>query len=181
MKDSSKYYTLLRDPTRRRIIEILAAQEKVWFKELRDTLGLGVGTVYYHLDILSDFVAQDKQRKYYLNERGRMLHRILKDGDVPAPLDIGEAFTHRVGKWVFLSPLFAKTANPVMLLPFAVVVLLVGGLGAAVARLDSALFFFFSLLSAQPSKHSCVLRSGLGRAFPFRRTFHLRGVQALGE
>jgi DNA-binding transcriptional ArsR family regulator len=63
MEALSKYYTLLRDPTRRRIIEILAAQEKVGFKELRDTLGLGVGTVYYHLDMLSDFVVQGKQRR----------------------------------------------------------------------------------------------------------------------
>jgi DNA-binding transcriptional ArsR family regulator len=55
MEDLSKYYTLLRDPTRRRIIEILAVQEKIGFKELRETLGLGVGTVYYHLDMLSGF------------------------------------------------------------------------------------------------------------------------------
>jgi DNA-binding transcriptional ArsR family regulator len=143
MEDLSKYYTLLRDPTRRRIIEILAVQEKIGFKELRETLGLGVGTVYYHLDMLSGFVVQDKQRKYRLNERGQMLYRILRDGDVPASLDIGEAFTHRVGKWLFLSPLFAKTAKPITLLPVAVAVLLVGGLGASYARLDPALFFYF--------------------------------------
>jgi DNA-binding transcriptional ArsR family regulator len=143
MEDLSKYYTLLRDPARRKIIEILGAQEKIGFKELRDTLGLGVGTVYYHLDMLSGFVVQDKQRKYRLNERGQMLYRILKDGEVPAPLDIGEAFTHRVGKWLFLSPLFAKTAKPLMLLPAAIVTLLIGAVGSAVTQLDPALFFYF--------------------------------------
>lgn len=143
MEDLSKYYTLLRDPTRRRIIEILAVQEKIGFKELRETLGLGVGTVYYHLDMLSGFVVQDKQRKYRLNERGQMLYRILKDGDVPASLDIGEAFTHRVGKWLLLSPLFAKTAKPITLLPVAVAVLLMGGLGASYAHLGPTLFFYF--------------------------------------
>lgn len=55
MEDLSRYYTLLRDPTRRKIIEVLGSQEKIGFKELRQTLGLGVGTVYYHLDMLSDF------------------------------------------------------------------------------------------------------------------------------
>jgi hypothetical protein len=72
-----------------------------------------------------------------------MLYRILKNGDITASLDIGEAFTHRVGKWLFLSPLFAKTAKPITLLPVAVAVLLVGGLGASYARLDPALFFYF--------------------------------------
>ncbi|MBT0160489.1 hypothetical protein G4O51_10960 [Candidatus Bathyarchaeota archaeon A05DMB-2] len=41
---------------------------------------MGVGTFYYQLDMLSEFVVQEKQRRYYLNERGQMLHRILKDG-----------------------------------------------------------------------------------------------------
>ena len=77
MEDLSRYYTLLRDPARRKIIEILGIQEKIGFKELRETLGLGVGTVYYHLDMLSDFITQDKQRKYRLNDRGKMLYLSL--------------------------------------------------------------------------------------------------------
>ena len=143
MEDLSKYYTLLRDPTRRKIIEILGTQEKIGFKELRETLGLGVGTVYYHLDMLSNFLMQDKQRKYRLNERGQMLYRILKDGSIPASLEIGEAFSHRMGKWLFLSPLFAKTAKPLLLLPAAIAILLAGALGSAYVRLDPALFFYF--------------------------------------
>ncbi len=143
MEDLSKYYTLLRDPTRRKIIEILGAQEKIGFKELRETLGLGVGTVYYHLDMLSNFLAQDKKRKYRLNERGRVLYRILKDGSVPASLEIGEAFSHRLGKWLFLSPLFAKTAKPLRVLPVSIAILLAGALGSAYVKLDPALFFYF--------------------------------------
>lgn len=143
MEDLSQYYTLLRDPTRRKIIEILGSQEKIGFKELRETLGLGVGTVYYHLDMLSDFLAQDKQHKYRLNDRGKALHRVLKEGNIPATLGISEVFSHRIGKWLFLSPLFAKTARPLMLLPVSIVVLLLGALGSAYARLDPALFFYF--------------------------------------
>ncbi|MFW9998465.1 MAG: winged helix-turn-helix domain-containing protein, partial [Candidatus Odinarchaeota archaeon] len=69
MENLSRYYTLLRDPTRRKIIELLATHEKIGFKELKETLDLGVGTIYYHLDMLSDFLIQDKQRKYKLNYR----------------------------------------------------------------------------------------------------------------
>lgn len=116
MEDLSRYYTLLKDPARRRIIEILGVQEKIGFKELRGELGLGVGTVYYHLDMLSDFLTQDKQRKYKLNDKGKMLHRFLKEGKTPPTLEIGETFSHHVAKWVFLSPVFAKTAKPLIVL-----------------------------------------------------------------
>ena len=78
MEDLSRYYALLKDPARRKIIEILGSQEKIGFKELRETLGLGVGTVYYHLDMLSEFLEQDKQRKHRLNAKGQMLYRFLR-------------------------------------------------------------------------------------------------------
>lgn len=143
MESLSKYYTLLRDPTRRKIIEILGNQEKIGFKELKETLGLGVGTVYYHLDMLSDFITQDKQRKYRLNDRGRALYRILKEGNIPATLEISETFSHRLGRWLFLSPVFAKTVKPLRFLPFSLVILLLGAYGSAYAKLDPALFFYF--------------------------------------
>lgn len=143
MEDLSRYYTLLRDPARRKIIETLGSQEKIGFKELKESLGLGVGTVYYHLDMLSDFIVQDKQRKYKLNDRGRTLHRILKDGNIPASLEISEAFSHRFAKWLFLSPVFAKTAKPLRFLPVSAAILVIGAVGAAYAGLDSMLFFYF--------------------------------------
>jgi len=143
MEDLSRYYTLLRDPARRKIVEILGVQEKIGFKELREALGLGVGTVYYHLDMLSDFITQDKQRKYKLNDRGRMLFKILKEGNVPATLEISETFSHRLAKWLFLSPVFARTVKPLRVLPASIAILLIGALGSAYAKLDSALFFYF--------------------------------------
>ena len=143
MEDLSRYYTLLRDPARRKIIEILGAQEKIGFKELKETLGLGVGTVYYHLDMLSDFITQDKQRKYRLNDRGKMLYRTLKDGVIPPSLEISEAFSHQLAKWLFLSPVFAKTVKPLRILPVSVGILLIGAVGSAYSKLDSALFFYF--------------------------------------
>ncbi|MDH5482727.1 MAG: winged helix-turn-helix domain-containing protein [Candidatus Bathyarchaeota archaeon] len=143
MEDLSKYYTLLRDPARRKIVEILGNQEKIGFKELREVLGLGVGTVYYHLDMLSSFLTQDKQRKYRLNDRGKALYRVLKEGSIPATLEISEAFSHRLGRWLFLSPVFAKTTKPLRLLPVSIAILLIGALGTSYATLDSALFFYF--------------------------------------
>jgi DNA-binding transcriptional ArsR family regulator len=142
MEDLSRYYTLLRDQTRRKIIEILGVQEKIGFKELKETLGLGVGTVYYHLDMLSEFITQDKQRKYRLNDRGRMLYRVLKEGNVPPTLEISETFSHRLARWLFLSPIFAKTNKPLKFLPASLIILFFGAVGAAYADLEPALFFY---------------------------------------
>ncbi|MEM3617382.1 MAG: winged helix-turn-helix domain-containing protein [Candidatus Bathyarchaeia archaeon] len=143
MEDLSRYYALLKDPARRKIIEILGTQEKVGFKELREALGLGVGTVYYHLDMLSDFLEQDKQRKYRLNSKGQMLYKVLKEGSIPANLGISETLSSRAAKWLFLSPLFAQTIKPLRLMPLSLAILFLGAHGASIARLEPALFFYF--------------------------------------
>ncbi|MEM2466871.1 MAG: winged helix-turn-helix domain-containing protein [Candidatus Bathyarchaeia archaeon] len=143
MEDESRYYALLKDAARRKIIEILGTQDKIGFKELREALGLGVGTIYYHLDMLSDFLEQDKQRKYRLNSKGQALYRVLKEGSIPASLGISEPLSNRAAKWLFLSPLFAQTIKPLRLLPLSLLVLFLGAYGASTARLEPALFFYF--------------------------------------
>jgi hypothetical protein len=142
MDEQSRYHTLLRDSARRKIIEILGEQEKIGFKELKQTLGLGVGTVYYHLDMLSDYLTQDKQRKYKLNDHGRLLYKSLKGKSAPSTLQLSETFSHRLAKWLFLSPLFAKTTQPLRLLPLSLTVLILGALGSAFASSQSLLFFY---------------------------------------
>jgi len=136
---------LLRDPARRKIIELLGDQGKIGFKELRSNLGLGVGTVYYHLDMLSDFITQDKSRKYGLNDRGQLLYRTLKDGNVSPALKVGsEALSHRLGRWLFLSPVFAQSVRLRIFLPAAVAVLIFGALGSAMAKQEPVFFFYFA-------------------------------------
>jgi len=123
---------------------MLGEQGKVGFKELRSNLGLGVGTVYYHLDMLSDFVTQDKNRKYSLNDRGQLLYRSLREGSVSPALTIGsEALSHRLGRWLFLSPIFAQTTRLEFSLPAAATTLAVGAIGAALAKLEPIFFFYF--------------------------------------
>ena len=142
MEDISKYHTLLRDPTRRKIIEILAEQGKVGFKELKQTLGLGVGTVYYHLDMLSEFITQDKSRKYMLNDRGRLLYQSMKNGSLPPTLHVKSALSSKIGKWIFLSPIFTKTVKPERILPISILIFILGGVGCAFADLRPFLFLY---------------------------------------
>ncbi|MCD6240044.1 winged helix-turn-helix transcriptional regulator [Candidatus Bathyarchaeota archaeon] len=142
MEDLSKYHTLLRDPTRRKIIEILAEQGKVGFKELKQILGLGVGTVYYHLDMLSEFITQDKSRKYMLNDRGRLLYQSMKNGSLPPTLHVKSALSSKIGKWIFLSPIFTKTVKPERILPISILIFILGGVGCAFADLRPFLFLY---------------------------------------
>jgi len=141
--EASRYHTLLRDPARRKIIEVLGEQGKCGFKDLRSSLGLGVGTVYYHLDMLSDFLVQDKSRKYMLNNRGQLLYKSLKDGSVPAALNAGEALSHRLGRWLFLSPVFLRMTRLEVFLPVSVGILFLGAAGSALARVEPLFLFYF--------------------------------------
>jgi len=142
MEDVSRYHALLKDPTRRRIIEILGEQERIGFKELKQILGLGVGTVYYHLDMLSDFVVQDKNRKYMLNDRGRLLYQSMKEGRLPHTLHAESALGSKIGKWIFLSPIFTKTIRPERILPISILIYILGAVGCALSGLKPFLFFY---------------------------------------
>jgi hypothetical protein len=122
---------------------LLGEQGKIGFKELRGHLGLGVGTVYYHLDMLSDFIKQDKSRKYTLNDRGLSLYRSLKEGSIPTPMNPGEAMSHRLGRWLFLSPIFFRMTRLEVFLPISVTVLFLGALGSAFARIEPLFYFYF--------------------------------------
>lgn len=150
LEDESRYHTLLRNPARRKIIEILGEQGKIGFKELKERLGLGVGTVYYHLDMLSDCLSQDKQRKYRLNDKGRLLYKSVKSGVIsPSTLELSETFSHRLVRWLFLASVFSKTVRPLKMLPFALLILCGGALGSAFAASQSLLFFYSPFTSYQ--------------------------------
>ena len=141
--DLSRYYALLKDPNRRRIIELLGSRGRVGFKELREELGVAVGTIYYHLELLSDFITQDKQRKYMLNDQGRLLYQTLQRGVIPPTIEVREAFRHRLTRWILLSPIYARTVHPWRMVPPALLTLALGALGSALAGLEPVLFFFF--------------------------------------
>jgi len=66
---------------------------------------------------------------------------------LPPTLEIGETFSHRLGRWLFLSPIFIKTVRPERLLVVSVLVLAFGAIGAALAKVEPILFFYF------PSTH----------------------------
>ena len=77
-----------------------------------------------------------------LNDRGRLLHRSLREGSLSPALNAGEALSHRMGRWLFLSPVFMRTVR-LELLPVSVLILSFGAVGSALAKIEPLFFFYF--------------------------------------
>ncbi|MEM3424113.1 MAG: helix-turn-helix domain-containing protein [Nitrososphaeria archaeon] len=76
-KEDSKKLRLIKHPVRKRIIELLGEKESMSFTELRNEMNLPVGTLYYHLDVLKEYILQDNDRRYFLSKDGRKLYELL--------------------------------------------------------------------------------------------------------
>ncbi len=75
-------YSILGNPVKRRIIELLAERGAMSFSELKRELGTSVGALYYNIDGLKGFVDKDSSsRKYVLTSKGHALYRAVKEGD----------------------------------------------------------------------------------------------------
>lgn len=81
-------FHLLRSPIRRGIIRTLGENSELSFTELRKTFpDISVGTLYYHLDSLSQVVSQNVQKKYILTEEGKHLYsEILRSEETMLPV-----------------------------------------------------------------------------------------------
>ncbi|MFX1596293.1 MAG: ArsR family transcriptional regulator, partial [Promethearchaeota archaeon] len=64
---------------RRKIIRIIGDNEYATFTKLKKELKVSTGTIYHHLDTLSDLIEQKKDKKYYLKELGIYAYNSLKD------------------------------------------------------------------------------------------------------
>lgn len=71
-------FSVVSNPVRIKIIEILASQGPMSFSDLKKILNISTGSIYHHLAQLSNFIEQDENRKYKLNPEGRRLYEFLK-------------------------------------------------------------------------------------------------------
>lgn len=75
-------YSILGNPHKRRIILFLGEKGKAGFTELRRELKMSVGNLYYNLDGLSSLIEKDERRKYYLNDLGKRIYKLLKEEEI---------------------------------------------------------------------------------------------------
>ncbi|MEJ5292455.1 MAG: helix-turn-helix domain-containing protein [Candidatus Methanosuratincola sp.] len=66
---------ILRNPHRRRILELLAGSKVLTPKEIAKELRIGVPTVYYHLELLGEYVKKTSRGEYSLTEKGLEVYR----------------------------------------------------------------------------------------------------------
>jgi hypothetical protein len=102
--ESSFYYALSHE-IRRKIIKIIGDNEYTSFTHLKNELDVSTGTIYHHLETLSDLIEQKQNKKYYLKELGTYAYNSLKDNieTIKAP--------HRDFKSQFLNKLMVITTK----------------------------------------------------------------------
>jgi DNA-binding transcriptional ArsR family regulator len=135
-------------PNRLAIVKLIGAEGEVSFKELKASLNLGVGTLYYHLDGLAKLVAQNQSKQYVLTEAGARVFDAVKSVDSGLPARARKLSPGAAGvvREILLleSHVERLSSDPFSNLNVFLGILLVGGLLSATARIEPAIFFFRS-------------------------------------
>jgi DNA-binding transcriptional ArsR family regulator len=114
----------LKNPIRRRILEILYARKVATPKELAEELGQKVPAVYYHLDLMKGLVSKNDKGEYEATAKGIDLIRLAVRDEMLTKIPI-----RRVAPYLAFIKYFS---SPAKLLPIAV--------GVAVAEYAACLF-----------------------------------------
>jgi len=141
-RDYDVIHTLLRNDARRQIMETIGQGGRAGFKDLKTKLNIGVGTLYYHLDMLSDYLGQDDERKYVLNDKGKLLYKALQSESVIPVKTESRRPVANLARWIALSPVFIKAAGSGRMITLSLLVALFGSVGSYVAKLQPLILFF---------------------------------------
>lgn len=130
---------------RRKIIKIIGDNDYSSFTILKNELKVSTGTIYHHLESLSQLIEQKEDKKYYLNDLGIHAYNSLQD-------NIETYVTREFSKKEFNSPILkaliyitpkrfitANNFNYLQIIIFSLIILI---FGAILSRL-SALFPLF--------------------------------------
>ncbi len=146
-------FHLLRSPVRTGIIRILGERDLLSFTELRRTFPeISVGTLYYHLDLLAQIVAQNSDKKYILTEEGRRVYaEILRSEE--AMISVKTSVDSHSGQdsmvsTILLSRLFADISlRPLKYVSVPFVIFLGIAFSAWISHSIQVLFFFIPVNS----------------------------------
>ena len=160
-REIARIYKALGHPHRKRMIEIIGEKGKSGFKELRETLNISVGALYYHINTLSDLITQDAQHKYILTEHGKLAYNLLKSGGEQLSTLLLTEIEKPKGPWpnfltalqqIFLpGRLFIHISNkPIQYLPTTTMIIAFGAWIATQANLRFIMVFPDSLTTVSP-------------------------------
>lgn len=133
----------LRNPHRRRILELLAQKKVSTPKEISDELKLGVPTVYYHLELLKGYVTKTSRGEFAITEKGLATYKDSIKDEISSRSPVGRSVLYSV---------FSKMASsPRIFLPVSLAI------GAVEFALCYLLYFQPYLLSYSRSIATDVL------------------------
>lgn len=109
--DLSYFHKVLGHPVRRKIVQLLGDEGGASFTKLKSSLDVSVGTLYYNLGLLEDFVSQRADRTYVLTRKGELGYRFLAESEekmLSSPqVAEGKGLRKYVFQWLLSSSLFA--------------------------------------------------------------------------
>jgi len=77
--DLASLHKILKDPTRRKIVQHLSSKGQLTYMELMNLLEItNTGKFNYHLKILADLIQKEDDGRYSLTERGQLASQLLQ-------------------------------------------------------------------------------------------------------
>ncbi len=140
-------------PNRAAIVLSVGEKGEVSFKELKATLNLGVGTLYYHLDGLNGVVTQTKTRQYVLTDLGKNVYEAMRKMDLvakPVPRRRFPRASNVVREVLFFESHMERLSfDSMSSVSLTIGILFAAGALASLTRVEAAMFFIRSI-SASP-------------------------------
>jgi len=80
MSSPEELLRILKNPTRRRIVRLLAEKGPLEYSEIMRELGLtSTGRLNYHLEAMRELLEKDELGRYRLNRRGLLAYQLLRE------------------------------------------------------------------------------------------------------
>lgn len=148
---TTKVHSVLADPVRRQIVQLLKTKHKAGFIELHDALRIKMGALYHHLEELEGLVKQGPDKKYVLTEEGKSALENLTVSEeefatyAPASAGRKDRLVPLSKELLFGRPLFDYlNHDPIRTVPLAILIVLFGGWLSAQTNLEPLLLFYLS-------------------------------------
>jgi hypothetical protein len=113
-KEEETMNETLRNPHRRKLLEILTTKKVATPKEMADELKIGVTTVYYHLELMKGYVVKTQRGEYSLTEKGLALYRETLQSDMSKKTPVSRFMPYNI---------FVKqVSKPLIFLPLSIAI-----------------------------------------------------------
>jgi DNA-binding transcriptional ArsR family regulator len=157
----SNIHYLLKDATRRKIVEFVGRKGRVTYTDILRELGISTGKLNYHLRILSSLLQRQENDEYYsLNDLGRNAFTLLEGFRQEPPANERSLIFRRIS-WLLIS---LSMVTMYFGIPDGIILDLVFDF-ISIVLLISAVFFMYYSQAFDFTFRQVIALSALGLAF----------------